>query len=163
MKAKLVAAAVILTLAGGYLAAAHLSGGAFPTPGLALGGELGELRRTAMSFWEDIQFKDFTQAASYHHPDKQDTVDIPYLLQRVFLVKPEALDIMGYEIVMADLDSSGNRARIRTRIKAKDLIREKVMDRELMLFFQRESADSPWYMVLEDSLRNLEGDDDKLH
>ncbi len=53
---------------GGYVGVAHFSGGAFPTLGLPLGGELGWLRRTTLSFWEDVQFKDFDRAASYHAP-----------------------------------------------------------------------------------------------
>ncbi|HCH62964.1 MAG TPA: hypothetical protein DFR83_09175, partial [Deltaproteobacteria bacterium] len=46
-------------LGGAYFGAAHFSGGSFNTMGLPLGGDAGELRRTALSFWEDIQFKDF--------------------------------------------------------------------------------------------------------
>ena len=155
---------VLLALsAGGYLAAAHLSGGAFPTPGLKVGGERGELRRTALSFWEDIQFKDFTAAAGYHAPDVRDTVDIPYLIQRIFLQKPELLDIMEVEVVLVDLDSTGQRARVKTRLKVKDLALERVMERELLLYFSREDAQSPWYMRLEDSLRGAEADPDKKH
>lgn len=147
----------------GYLGLAHLSGGAWPTPGLPLGGAEGALRRTTTRFWEDIQFKDFEKAASYHAPDKQATVDIPYLLERIFLQKPELLDIMSYEIVMAELDSSGLRARVKTRVKVKDLARERVDDRELMLFYKRETPEAPWYMDLETSLRTLDVEKEKKH
>ncbi len=147
----------------GYLGLAHLTGGAYPTLGLPLGGEEGLLRRTTMSFWEDIQFKDFDKAATYHAPDKQAEVDIPYLLERLFLEKPEMLDIMSYEIVMADVDSSGLRARVKTRVKVKDLVRQKVDDRELMLYYKRESEGAPWYMDLETSLRSLDVEKEKKH
>lgn len=163
MKNWLIALGLLLALAGGYVAAAHLSGGAFPTLGLPLGGERGELRRTAQSFWEDVQFKDFDKAASYHDPAIQDEVDIPFLLQRLFLLKPEQLDIMEMEIVLADLDSSGLRARVKTRLRVKELTTGKTKDPEVMLYFHRESATAPWYMVLEDSLRNAEADEDKKH
>ncbi len=159
---KIAGAALFLLLAGGgYAAAVHLSGGAFYDFGLPLGGDLGELRRTTLAFWEDLQFKDFDKAATYHAPDRQDEVDIPFLIERLFVVKPEALDIM--EIVMADLDSSGLRARIKTRVKARDLITEGVREREIMLYFQRDSLESPWYMELESSLRGDEAEEGKKH
>jgi hypothetical protein len=149
--------------AGGYLSAAHFSGGAFPTPGLPLGGESGELRRLAMSFWEDIQFKDFDKAATYHPPELQDSVDIPFLIQRLFVVRPEMLDILEYEVVMVDIDSSGDRARVRTRLKVKELARGKIREKQVMLYFRREGPDTPWTMRLEDSIRHLEADEDKKH
>lgn len=150
-------------LLGGYLALAHLSGGAFPTPGIELGGEQGGLRRLTMAFWEDIQFKDFQKAASYHAPDKQASVDIPFLLERIFLQKPEMLDFLSFEVVMVDVDSSGLRARVKTRARVRDLAREKVDERELMLYYKRASKADPWYMDLETSLRSLDGDSDKKH
>ena len=161
---KLVTALLVLgTLAGGYAAAVHFSGGAFYDFGVPLGGDLGELRRTTTSFMEDLQFKDFDRASTYHDPDKQDAVDIPYLLERLFLVKPEALDIMEYEIILAEIDSTDRRARVKTRVKFKDLVLNKVRERELMLYYHRDSLSEPWYMELESSLRALEADKDKKH
>jgi hypothetical protein len=147
----------------GYLLLAHLSGGAWPTPGLPLGGDAGLLRRSTTSFWEDIQFKDFDHAATYHAPDTQAQVDIPYLLERLFLEKPEQLDVMSYEIVMVDIDSTGLRARVKSRIKVKDLLRGEVMEKEMMLYWKRATEADPWYMDLETSLRTLDADDSKKH
>jgi len=154
---------VVAGLGVGYLGVSHFSGGAFPTLGLPLGGEAGELRRTAESFWEDIQFKDFEAAAAYHAPELQDSVDIPHLIQRLFVVKPEMLDILEYEVVMVDLDRSGNRARVRTRLKVKDLIQGKVREKQVMLYFSRADAASPWHMRLEDSLRPDKAEEGKDH
>jgi len=154
---------VLLALAGGYFSAVHASGGAFFDFGLPLGGDLGELRRTTTTFWEDLQFKDFDRAATYHAPDRQDTVDIPHLLERIFLVKPEALDIMTYEILLADLDSTNLRARLKTRVKFKDLIANRISEKEVMLYYHRTSLTEPWYMELETSLRGLDVDEDKKH
>jgi hypothetical protein len=142
---------------------AHFSGGAFPTLGLPIGGDLGWLRKTTTSFWEDVQFKDFERAASYHTMDRQDLVDIPFLIERIFGVKPEALDIMEYEIVMAEIDSTGLRARVKTRLKVKLLVLERVKSREIMLFYHRKTVDSPWYMELETSLRGLDAEVEKKH
>jgi hypothetical protein len=163
MKKPLIIVSLLLVLSGGYLAVAHFSGGAFWTLGLALGGDRGALRRVALDFLEDIQFKDFESAASYHAPELLESVDIPFLIQRLFEVRPEALDIMDFDIVFADIDNSGLRARVKTRIKAKLLINEIVDDRELILYFYRDSVDDPWYMKLEDSLRALSPDSTRTH
>ena len=158
MKKAVAALLVLALLLGGYLGVAHLSGGAFSTLGLALGGDRGALRRVALSFLEDIQFKDFVSAASYHAPDIRDSVDIPFIIQRLFTVRPEALDIMDYEVVFAEIDSGGLRARVKLRVKVKFLLNALINEREVILYFQRDSLDDPWYMKLEDSLRQLSPD-----
>ncbi len=153
----------LILAAGVYAGGAHLSGGAWPTFGLPLGGAMGELRQMCQSYWEDIQFKDFKHAAQYHDPSVQDSVDIPYLLERIFLQKPEFLDLMEYEVVFVDIDSSGLRGRARTRVRVKDLVKEKIRDQEVMLYFKRKSSSDPWYMDLETSLRAIEGEEGKKH
>mgnify|MGYP003394462595 CR=1 FL=1 len=163
MKKWLYLVGFVLVSGGGYLAAAHFSGGAFPTLGLPLGGDLGWLRKTSLSFWEDIQFKDFVKAATYHTPENQADIDIPYLLERLFGVKPEFLDIMETEVVLADIDSTQLRARVKTRLKIKLLLNGRIEDREVMLYFHRKSTDAPWFMELESSLRALKADEDKQH
>lgn len=163
MKTWLYALLVLVLLAGGYLAAAHLSGGAYPTLGLAIGGDRGWLRATSLSFWEDIQFKDFEKAASYHDPTSQEAVDIPYLIERMFMVKPEQLDVISYEIVFAEVDSTGLRARVKTRVKVKILTVDKVDEPEVMLYYKRAAEDAPWFMDLQRSLRPAEFDEKKKH
>ena len=161
MKRAVTALLVLALLLGGYLAVAHIYGGAFSTLGLALGGSHGELRRMALSFLEDIQFKDVVSAASYHAPDIRDGVDIPFLIQRLFMVRPEALDIIDYEIVFAEIDSGGLRARVKLRVKVKLLLNALINEREVILYFERDSVDDPWYMKLEDNLRELSPDTTK--
>ena len=161
MKKLIIAVVALLVLAGGYLAVAHASGGAFYSFGLPLGGARGELRRLSRSFIEDIQFKDFKRAASYHSPEKRASVDIPHIIQRVFVVKPEALDIQGYTIVFSEVDSTDNRGRVKTRVKLKDLVQGQLREQELILYWERAGAGAPWYMKLEDSLRNLEAEKGK--
>ena len=128
-----------------------------------LGGDVAHLRKQTRSFLEDLQFKDFDKAAKYHSPADQKTVDIPYLLERLFMIKPEQLDIMDYEILFAKIDSSDNRGRVKSRIKGKDLLRKKIVERELMLYYHRDNKNSPWYMRLESSLRSLDSDKKKKH
>ncbi len=158
MKKAVIALLVFSLLLGGYLTVAHISGGAFSTLGLLLGGDRGELRRVALSFLEDIQFKDFASAAGYHSPETRDSVDIPFLIQRLFTVRPEALDIMDYEVVFAEIDESGLRARVKLRVTVKILLNALINEREVILFFERNTVNDPWYMKLEDSLRQLTPD-----
>ena len=153
----------LAVLAGGYLSVAHLSGGAFWTMGLPLGGDRGLLRRIALEFMEDIQFKDFEAAASYHAPELMETVDIPFLIQRLFQVRPEALDFMDYEVVLAEVDSSGLRARVRMRVTVRLLLDELVQEKEFILYFYRDSVSDPWYMRLEDSLREAAPEEGLQH
>lgn len=163
MKRALVVIFVLLALVGGYFGAAHLSGGAYPTPGLEVGGDRGELRRLALSFWEDIQFKDFRAAARYHSDETQGSVDIPYLIERIFLLKPELLDVMEVEVVLVDLDSTGDRGRVRTRLKCKNLAANAIFEKEIMLYFRRADPRSRWTMELESSLRQIEAEAGKAH
>lgn len=163
MKKWMIGAAILVAIAGGYVAAAHFSGGAIPSLGIPVGGDRAELRDKTLSFWEDIEFKDFDQAASYHAPDTRNDVDIPFLLERVFLLKPEVLEILSYEIVFAEIDSTGLRARVKTRVKVRNLMKDDVFEREVLLFWHRDTLESPWFMVLESSLRMLEGTKGKKH
>ena len=128
-----------------------------------MGGDSAKLMRITRSFLEDIQFKDFKKAASYHRAEEQDQVDIPFLLERLFMIKPEQLDIMDYEIIFAKVDSSGLRARVKTRVKVKNLLRGDIQNRELMLYYFRDDAKSPWHMKLESSLRKLDAAKGKKH
>ena len=163
MNKKLLSIAILLLAPISYIGAAHFSGGAYPTLGLPIGGDRAHLRKLTLSFIEDVQFKDFKRAASYHEPSIQESVDIPYLLERMFMVKPESLDIMSYEIVFAKLDSTNLRGRVKVRIKIKDLLRSKIREQEIIYFYHRSSVSSPWYMVLESSLRQIKGDEKKSH
>lgn len=69
------------------------------------------LQRLSQRFMEDLQYKDFSKAALYHTYEDQQKADIGQLIQRMFLVKPEQLNIRNVRIVGVDFDSSGDRAR----------------------------------------------------
>ncbi len=161
MKKWLVAALVVVVMAVGYLAVAHVSGGAFWTMGLPLGGERGYLRRQALAFLEDIQFKDFDSAVRYHSPEDQKDVDIKFLLWKLFKLKPEQLDLIDYEVVFAELDSSKLRGRVKVRMTVKELVYKKLRDQEMVLYFYRDTVDGPWFMKFEDSLREADRAPDK--
>jgi hypothetical protein len=104
------------------------------------------------SFLEDIEFKDFKKAATYHNAEDQKTVDIPKLIEEKFFVKPEFLDIMKYEVKEIEIDSSGKRSKVKTRTIFKVLNTGEVKDLEMIFYFQK-ADDGNWYMQLKSSLQ----------
>jgi len=109
------------------------------------------LRNTSLSFMEDIKYKDFKKAASYHSPEDQKKVNIPKLIERIFKVKPEFLDIMEYKILETSLDSSKKRGRVKIKAKIHMLNSDKTKHPEMILYFHNKSG--KWYMELESSLK----------
>ncbi len=110
---KKVGIALVVLLVGGVALLLGLKQG-----GVSLGGfgfawneDKAVLRELAHSFLEDLQYKDFKKAASYHTHADQAKVEIPKLIERLFQVKPEQLNIRDIEITQVTIDSSGDRAR----------------------------------------------------
>lgn len=112
-----------------------------------------------VDFLEDIKFKDFDEAATYHLPETQEERDIPNLIRRVFRVKHEVLDIQDYEILGVEMDRGKKRARVRAFIRYRVLGDPTIRDdpearRDLeMLFYWFQQEDGSWVMELESSLR----------
>ena len=50
---------------------------------------------------------------------------------------------------------------MKLRVKVKLLLNALINEREVILYFERDSVDDPWYMKLEDSLRVLTPDSAK--
>ena len=127
--------------------------------GLSLGGavvasspDAKQLEKLATKFLEDLQFKDFDKAASYHSREDRKNVNIPALIERMFQIKPEMMDIMRFEIVKVQLDSSGKRAKIKTKTTIKLLNTKEIREPEIMLYFFKDPAEG-WVMELESSIR----------
>lgn len=110
------------------------------------------VKKRTTDFLEDIQFKDFKKAATYHDKADRATVDIPNLIERMFGVKPEFLDIMRYEIKKVDIDRSGDRARVKTGTVVKVLNTGKI-ERPEIIFYWKKDPKEGWVMKLESSLR----------
>ena len=104
-----------------------------------------------LSFMEDIKFKDFEKAATYHTPEDQKNVDIPRLLERLFRVKPEFLDIMEYNILDTSIDSTRKRGRVKLKAKVKLLNSDEIRNPEVIFYFHKKAG--KWYMELESSLK----------
>lgn len=75
------------------------------------GGDAAILEDLARHFLEDLQYKDFDKAGTYHTLLDQAKVEIPKLIERLFQVKPEMLNIRDFKITDVTIDESGQRAR----------------------------------------------------
>lgn len=110
------------------------------------------LAETSIKFMEDLQFKDFDQAASYHAPEDRESVNIPRLIERKFLIKPELLDIVSFRVERIHMDRSNTRARVFLSVFFKVLNTNREADKDLILYYYKDNRDI-WYMNLESSLR----------
>jgi len=133
---------------------------AFVISGRARGGEVSfsgsssdrsQLEQYALKFMEDLRFKDFQHAASYHSVEDRKKVNIPQMIERWFAVKPETLDIMRYEVQKIDIDSTGKRGRVKVKTVLKILNANEIKEPEIMLYFFKDPAEG-WIMELESSL-----------
>ncbi len=132
---------------GGYLLAAYVTGGALPTFGLIIGGDRGEVRRVALKFWEDLKFDDPKSAAKLMLPE--DMTLVRSFTSKTFHIAPELLDVTGFEIVSVEIDSTGQRARVKSRILANDLGQNKLVKTEAMLFLRK--IKTQWFLDLSSS------------
>lgn len=114
-------------------------------------GELADLEKRSLAFMEDIRFKDFEKAASYHHPEDREKADIPKLIERLFKIKPELLDLMDYQVLSSSLDSSKSRARVKLKAKVNLLNSDKIREPEFILYYHKNKGGN-WYMELASSL-----------
>jgi hypothetical protein len=104
----------------------------------------GLVRNASLAFMEDLQFKDFRSSSLYHHELERDRVDIGRTLEKLFLVKPELLDIIDYRIAKLDIDKSGDRARVLVRSRYKRLnYDEKPQDGEILLYWIKRHPQCP--------------------
>lgn len=132
----------------------------FVTPGglnvagfqLALNSDKQAVYDRTRNFLEDIKFKDFQRAATYHTPEEQRQVDIPRLIEEKFAVKPEFLDIRQYDVTDVEIDSTRVRARVKTTTNFKVLNTKEVRDAEIIFYWKK--IGGQWYMQLRSSLEH---------
>jgi hypothetical protein len=150
MKKLLVVFAILAAVAVGLLVFTSRSG-TMSLPTTASSGDVAFLEKKSKEFLEDIQYKDFKKAASYHNREDRKKVDIPNLIERMFAVKPEFLEIMRYEILKTTLDSSGTRCRVKTKTVVKILNTSEIKEPEIILYWFKDPSEG-WIMELESSL-----------
>ncbi len=120
--------------------------------GVLLDPETRKLGELARSFLEDVKFKDFKAAAQYSTPEDRDKADIPKLIERLFQVKPELLQIDNIELVAADVDSTGKRARTKLKTDVKLLNSNELKHPEILLYWKK-GEHGQWFMDLASSLQ----------
>lgn len=148
---KAVLALIIAVACGGYWF--FTFGPAAHAPiGLLLNPETRKLGELARRFMEDIKFKDFKAAAAYSPVDQREKADIPGLIERLFAVKPEFLQIDNIEVVTADVDSTGTRARTKLKTDVKVLNSNELKHPEVLLYWKRGEG-GKWFMDLASSLQ----------
>ena len=123
---------------------ALLGGGAYIVLYNPFRPDLRTVNKLSRKWMEDLQFKDFRSSGLYHHKLDRGRVDIGRALERLFLVKPELLDIKDYELVSTDVDSTGRRARVKVRTRYKRLNKDKKpQEATLMLYWMKRHPDCP--------------------
>lgn len=150
MKVVLVLVALLVLAGGGYFYLQSSQLGSAPLGALA-SGDSQTVIKSARSFMEDLRFKDFKNAGKYSLPEQQGKYDIPALIERLFQVKPEFLDIQNYDVVSSDLDSTGQRARVHLKTDVKLLNTSELRHPEVILYFKKRT--DQWYMDLASSLQ----------
>ena len=106
------------------------------------------IREQTRQFWEFIQFKSFDQAATLDADEDQNTT--ARLIERIFRVKPENLDIQRVDVIAVEIDSSGDLARSKSRLEGEMLNPKKAKTIEVMLFWRRDG--DMWRLKLRSSL-----------
>ncbi|MBK8014452.1 MAG: hypothetical protein IPK13_24270 [Deltaproteobacteria bacterium] len=159
MKKPILIAIACAILAAGVLLALTVGSGTGPGALPFLSPDRAMLTQRTYDFLEDIKFKDFAKASTYHLAKTQEKRDIPELLRRVFGIKHEVLDITSFQVLEVDFDRGGRRARVRTqvffRVLGDQKVRENVNNNRNVeiLFYWFQQPDDEWIMELESSLR----------
>lgn len=152
MRRFLVLFGLLLLLAGILLLFSTRTGLQFGGVRVSTSADASFLEERTVDFLEDIRFKDFEKAATYHSIEDRKTVKIPELLERIFQIRPEFLDILRYEVLAVELDRSRTRARVKTRTVVKLLNSSEIREPEIIFYWHKDPRDG-WVMKLESSLR----------
>ena len=152
MKKVILIFVLLIAVAMGLLYFSKSSGDITHTFNQVASADVRYLRERSTDFLEDLQYKDFDKAATYHSLEDRKTVDIANLIERLFAVKPEFLDIRRYEIKSVDIDRSGDRARVMTHTVIKLLNTNEIREPDIILYWRKDPKEG-WVMKLESSLR----------
>ncbi len=104
----------------------------------------------AAKFLEFIQFKNFTEAATLHHPDERGSFDISTMIESKFKIKPELLDISHFEILRVDVSRDGKNAKTVFKATMKIMNTKEVRDVEGVFYWRKQEGQ--WWMALRSSL-----------
>lgn len=142
---KLLALVLLGAAAGGFGLAVY--NGYVP----GLGGHRAELIMKSRRFMECLKFKEFKEAAAFHHPrDLKERPDIPKLLEDFFLIPPENLDVREVRVDYVEFDTTGRLAKVKVTSTVEVLNKKETRDPEAMLYWKLE--DGRWYLDLRTTL-----------
>lgn len=144
--------ALLLALAGGVVFYLQSSPMGQAPLGALLSNDAQAIVKMGQTFMESIQYKDFKSAAQFSLPDQKATLDIPVLIERLFQVKPEMMDMNNIQVLSHDFDSSGDRARLRMQADVKFLNSSELRKPEVILYFKK-LPDGKWYMDFASSIK----------
>ena len=109
-----------------------------------------EIRDKTIRFFECLKFKEFKEASAFHSEEDQKAADIPSMIENLFQVPPEYLDIQDIALMYVEIDSSGILAKSKTRCHAKELNTGQEKDHEVILYWKKEA--DQWFLKLRSSL-----------
>ena len=109
-----------------------------------------EIRDNTVRFFECLKFKEFKEASDFHNEEDQKAADIPSMIENLFQVPPEYLDIQDIALMYVEIDSSGILAKSKTRCHAKELNTGQEKDHEVILYWKKEA--DQWFLKLRSSL-----------
>ena len=109
------------------------------------------LNEKSLRFFECIKFKEFDEAAGFHNEADRKESDIPKMLEEIFHVPPENLDINNVYVVASEIDSSGVLGKVKLQMSVKVLNSGKQKNPEVNLFWKKEN--SLWFLKLKSSLK----------
>ena len=146
---KYVLLGLILVLVGIYASSDRYSVGLGPWQ-VVVDEDRAQVHARTSRFLDDIKFKDFAHAATFHTAEDQEKRDIPTLIERKFAVKPELLDIRTHDVLAVEIMSTGERAKVRTIVHVTLLNTGQTRDVDAVFYWQK--IDGVWYMDLQSSL-----------
>ncbi|PIQ28368.1 hypothetical protein COW36_03945 [bacterium (Candidatus Blackallbacteria) CG17_big_fil_post_rev_8_21_14_2_50_48_46] len=141
-----------LALAGGAVYFFQSSPVAKAPMGAIFNGDAQKIIQMGQKFMESIQYKDFKAAAQDSLPEQKKDLNIPVLIERLFQIKPELLDINNIAVVSHDFDSTGDRARLKMQADVKVLNTQELRKPEIILYFKK-LPDGKWYMDFASSIK----------
>ncbi|MDP6114480.1 MAG: hypothetical protein QGG53_21670 [Planctomycetota bacterium] len=104
-------------------------------------------------FFECVQFKEYAEAGNFHNAADRKDANIPKMIESLFKIPPEQLDIQEYNIVFGEVDTSGLLGRVNTRCVVRTLNVNDVQKPEIILYWKKEGEN--WYLKLLSSLERF--------
>lgn len=146
MKKILIFMLILLFTAVGYLSYAHFSGGKVYTFGLPIGGIKAQVRYRVNNFFEQIKFKNINELKNFTEPFISKEAFFTYL-NNILNNPLDQIELENFTINNIELDSTKNRARVKTEFFYKNFITNKSFAQEKLIFLYH--ANNNWFIDIE--------------